>query len=165
MITPNFLDRINQLIPNGMSLYTWLGKMGMSRGVVDGLRKGGILSGESLAILYRVERINPRWLLTGDGTPYVVDHFADADKMVEHVNDIIKDEPETQVYNLNNKALLLVIDASLTTTKNETLHYKSTQLLVCDIPKALQGIETVFVSDIELVISGQVSSGHSSRNK
>lgn len=143
-----FFKRLQYLIPDDANLYTWLEKMGMSRGVADGLKKGSILGGESLALLFRIHRINTTWLLTGQGKPYVVDHFTRSSELIETLDDILTDEPETSVTELQageQKGLVLRLPCTVSVGKHNTkINYTATRVITGDYTlKEIEAITTI----------------------
>lgn len=67
----SFLERL-KLLSAGRTFNAWFKQIGWAPGDITRINQGGLPGAEKLSLLATIENVSLTWLLTGEGTPYVV---------------------------------------------------------------------------------------------
>lgn len=67
----DFLSNIEKLLGR-RDLYPWSDRIGLGRGVANGIAKGTPPKADALTVISRAENVRIDWLLKGEGTPYSI---------------------------------------------------------------------------------------------
>lgn len=112
-----FLDRI-QKIAAGRKLTPWLTSIGWIANDVTRIKTGVVPGSGKLQQLAEAESVNLNWLLTGIGTPYLVEHYETDDSAARRMRELLA--PATaaraiRAIDAASKRWLLVIDRAADT--------------------------------------------------
>ena len=88
----SFDERLNFVLKDRKQT-PWGKSLGFTGASISHIFSGGRIPGpEFLQAIRRAENVNLNWLLTGEGSPYIVEYFQTADALTEHVRAMLKDE-------------------------------------------------------------------------
>lgn len=71
----------------------WGKSLGFTSPSITAMFNGHTPGPEFLNAMRRAENVNLNWLLTGEGSPYIVEHFSTAEALRNHVCAMLQDEP------------------------------------------------------------------------
>ncbi|MCG9597042.1 transcriptional regulator [Vibrio sp. Isolate25] len=91
-MSSSFVSRLN-LVLNGRKQTPWGKSLGLTGGAISSIFGGRIPGSEILNVIHRAENVNLNWLLTGEGSPFIVEYFQTADALSDYVCAMLHDEP------------------------------------------------------------------------
>ncbi|QNL13374.1 putative transposon-related DNA-binding protein [Microcystis phage vB_MaeS-yong1] len=140
------LERFNTLL-QGRKPHPFGASVHLSRGIVTRLMRGSLPDPELLGPMVRIERLSLSWLLTGEGSPYSVNHYVGDVEAWQDLKAKLSDEPDAwQIYLAVSPAgWTVVLDQECSTTMKggKEYWYRATEVTggkVCG-PVVARGIE------------------------
>lgn len=89
----SFEERLNFVLKDRKQT-PWGKSLGFTGASISHIFSGGRIPGpEFLNAIRRAENVNLNWLLTGEGSPYIVDYCQSADELSDYVSAMLHDEP------------------------------------------------------------------------
>jgi|GEM_PF-5729367 len=82
-----FFNRIEKIL-DGRKITPWSRNLGLGNNFAARAREGKVPGGDGLAIISKVERVSISWLLTGQGSPYLVSHFDHDAQVMEYIEEL-----------------------------------------------------------------------------
>lgn len=87
------VERFNSLLL-GRKPHPFGASVHLSRGIVTRLMRGSLPDPELLGPMVRIERLSLSWLLTGEGSPYSVNHYVGDVEAWQDLKAKLSDEPD-----------------------------------------------------------------------
>ncbi|AYV20480.1 transcriptional regulator [Vibrio mediterranei] len=88
----NFEERLTFVLKDRKKT-PWGNSLGFTSTSISTMFNGHTPGPEFLSSIRRAENVNLNWLLTGEGSPYIVEYFQTADALSDYVCAMIHDEP------------------------------------------------------------------------
>ncbi|HAS5696718.1 TPA: hypothetical protein I7E69_002000 [Vibrio cholerae] len=165
----NFHERLHVLL-KGRNKTTWGKALGFTSQSITAFFCGHLPETEFLHAIRRTENVNLNWLLTGQGNPFIVQHFSDNSDFVETVDSMLADEDWTVYIGLfDDRVMLAFTQLGKFELKGKWIDYTLCEVLVgedsedlaltlCNhIPQRnIYVIESLAESTIKLIADGQL---------
>lgn len=90
-MTESFVDRLNFVLDDRKQT-PWGRSLGFAGGSISSIFGGRVPGSEILNVIHRAENVNLNWLLTGEGSPYIVEYFQSADALSDYVCAMLHEE-------------------------------------------------------------------------
>lgn len=165
----NFEERLSFLIKDRKKT-PWGKALGFTSPSITAMFNGHTPGPEFLHAIRRAENVNLNWLLTGEGSPYIVEYFQTADALTDYIAAMLADEKwSVYVCSTHDIACLVLTQPGSYEFKGKWIEYRIIHVVVGPCDDVLGNVlrdnhhdgEHIFVPTLskesrQAIISGQV---------
>ncbi|MBD0786707.1 transcriptional regulator [Vibrio sp. Y2-5] len=169
----NFEERLNYVLQDRKQT-PWGQSLGFTSTSISSMFKGHTPGPEFLQGIRRAENVNLNWLLTGEGAPYIVEHFHSADALSDYVCAMLHDEEwGIHIVSHIDKACIVLSQPGAYEFKGKLVNYRIVHVLVGPGDEVLKNVledchtggNPILVPElseeqIQNIISGQIGTYH-----
>ncbi|HDI3145846.1 TPA: transcriptional regulator [Vibrio cholerae] len=125
-----FEERLTFIL-NDRKRTPWGSSLGFTSTSISSMFGGHVPGPEFLQAIRKAENVNLNWLLTGEGSPFVVEHFLSADALSDYLAAMLHEE-EWVVYVCSSQgtACLVLTQPGAYEFKNKWIEYRIVHVLV-----------------------------------
>lgn len=137
----SFEERLNNVLDDRKQT-PWGKSLGFTSASISHIFSGGRIPGpEFLQAIRRAENVNLNWLLTGEGSPYITEHFISGSELSEYLTNMLEDEPwRVYVCSHTEIACLLLTQPGQYEFKGKWIDYTIAHILVGPSDESLNEI-------------------------
>ncbi len=129
-MSKSFVERLN-LVLNDRKQTPWGRSLGFTGGSISSIFGGRVPGPEILNVIRRVENVNLNWLLTGEGSPYIVEYFQSAHTLSDYVCAMLHEEEwVVHVVSHINTACLVLTQPGAYEFKGKWVDYRIVHVIV-----------------------------------
>jgi|GEM_PF-3300183 len=124
-----FSQRLTRLLA-GRKIHPWAAALGVSKGAAETMGKGQVPGAEILRLIRLKEGASIGWLVTGDGSPFVVEHCAEPEWLAQQLAQAhtADGQPELHLFSDGQKFCLLLRCQAQLKYRQKTLAYHNHRL-------------------------------------
>ncbi|KFA98767.1 hypothetical protein [Vibrio sp. ER1A] len=165
----NFEERLT-LVLNDRKKTPWGTSLGFTSTSISSMFNGHVPGPEFLQAIRKAENVNLNWLLTAQGTPFVIENYHDSFVLNDAVCELIKDEAwQVAICSHQDTAIVIMHLPAQYNFKGKWIDYEELEILVGPLSEQL--IETctryqikmgggVYIPEISDDLKNDIMSGH-----